>query len=376
MRWTNLAMALVGCVLLAQGQAQAQGQAPAPAQGQAPAQAQGQAPAPAQGQAQAQVNAGDPALLGHWPFEEGYGIFSADKGPYGREAMLHGASWAAGGFGKALRCDGENSFASLPPMPELDGSDELSLSLWVYWEGSGRYPNILSAGWNPGGFMIFVADDYCSFRMGRPGHRANVPGEEWREIEAPIVRGLPKDRWVHIGVSFSRPDIRTYLNGKLAGSAKWDYPVATGGDIQLGHWAGNTTHRGLIDDLRIYKRALSGDEMAELADWTSHAQSGYEIVDDHPVVPEVARWETSDALFVVGEDGQLHSCRLKATADSAERELLSAPAPLPRPASLPLARRPLPAPKPRLSLSTHFRFLIPDPFSVSRRSFIRAVARS
>ncbi|MDD4538958.1 MAG: CIA30 family protein [Lentisphaeria bacterium] len=140
--------------------------------------------------------------------------------------------------------------------------------------------------------------------------------------------GLPKDRWVHIGVSFSRPDIRTYLNGKLAGSAKWDYSVGTDGDILLGRWMGNTTHRGLIDDLRIYKRALSAEEMAELADWTSHAQSDYEIVEDHPAVPEIARWETSNAIFVVGEDGQLHSCRLKATADSAERELLSAPAPL------------------------------------------------
>lgn len=83
MRWTNLAMAMVGCVLLAQAQGQAQGQA------------------------QVQAAEGDPALLGHWPFEEGYGIFSADKGPHGRDAMLHGASWAAGGFGKALRCDGE-----------------------------------------------------------------------------------------------------------------------------------------------------------------------------------------------------------------------------------------------------------------------------
>lgn len=302
MRWTSLAMVMLGCVLLTQGQGWAQ--------------------------EQARTLDNDPALLGHWPFDEGYGVFSADKSPQGNDAMLHGASWVSGGFGKALRCNGENSFVSLPPLPELNGSDELSISLWVYWEGSGRYPNILSAGWNPGGFMIFVSDDSCSFRMGRPGHRAGVPGEQWRETGAPIVSGLPMNRWVHIGVSFSRPDIRTYLNGKLAGSAKWDYPVGTDGDILLGRWYGDKTHQGLLDDLRIYKRALSADEMADLADWTSHAQSGYEIVVEQPAVPEIARWETSSAVFVVGEDAQLHSCRLKATADSAERELLSGPGPL------------------------------------------------
>jgi hypothetical protein len=270
----------------------------------------------------------DPALLGYWPFDEGSGIFSADKGPLGRDAMLHGAAWVSGGFGKALHFNGNDSFASLPAMPELNGSDELSISLWVFWEGSGRYPNILSAGWNPGGFMIFVVDDYCSFRMGRPGHRANVPGETWREIEAPILRGLPKDRWVHIGVSFSRPDIRTYVNGKPAGSAKWDYPVATTGDLQLGRWFGDFTHQGLLDELRIYKRALSAEEMAELADPTSHTQIEYRITQEHLEIPEIARWENDYAIFVIGINGQLLSCRLKATDKEDERELLKSPAPI------------------------------------------------
>lgn len=292
MRWTILMMALLGCALLAQGQALDH----------------------------------DPALLGYWPFEEGYGVFSADKGPLGRDAMLRGASWASGDFGKAVHGNGKNAFVSLPSMPDLNGSDELSLSVWVYWEDGGRYPNILSAGWNPGGFMIFVADDHCSFRMGRPGHRAGAPGQEWREISAPIASSLPKNRWVHIGVTFSRPDICTYLDGKPVGKAKWDYPVATDGEIQLGRWHGDTTHQGLIDELRIYKRALSSDEIAKLADGTSRTKSGYEIKEEKPAMQEIARWETSNAIFTVCEDGQLHSCRLKATADSPERELLSASA--------------------------------------------------
>ena len=33
----------------------------------------------------------------------------------------------------------------------------------------------------------------------------------------------------------------------------------------------------------------------------------------------IAHWKTNNAIFTVCEDGQLHSCRLKATADSPER---------------------------------------------------------
>ena len=144
-------------------------------------------------------------------------------------------SWARGEFGSALRLSGSDSYATLPSMPKLDGSDEMSLAVWVYWEGTGQYPNILTGGtWSPGGFMIFVRNQTCSFRMGRPGQRYGAAGEAWKEASAPFLSDLPMKQWVHLAAVFQRPQLTTYVNGKKVGTAKWDYPVRQSGDMQVG----------------------------------------------------------------------------------------------------------------------------------------------
>ena len=110
----------------------------------------------------------DAALLGRWSFDEGKGVYSANAADPIGDAELRQTSWAKGEFGTALRLNGSDSYAILPAMPKLDGSDEMSLTVWVYWEETGRYPNILTGGtWSPGGFLIFVRDRTCSFQIGR-----------------------------------------------------------------------------------------------------------------------------------------------------------------------------------------------------------------
>jgi len=121
-------------------------------------------------------------LLGWWRFDEGAGVYAANAADPAAEAELHNVSWVAGEFGTALRFNGSDSYATLPSLPELDGAEAMSLAVWVYWEGTGQYPNILTGGtWSPGGFLIFVSNQNCSFRMGRPGHRHGVAGQGWTE---------------------------------------------------------------------------------------------------------------------------------------------------------------------------------------------------
>ncbi len=185
----------------------------------------------------------------------GSGVYSANAVDPAGEAELHNVSWVAGPFGTALRFSGTDSYATLPTLP-LDGSDEMSLAAWVYWEGTGQYPNILSGGtWSPGGFLIFVSNRTCSFRMGRPESRHGAPGEGWTETSSPLLSDLPMKQWVHLAAVFKRPQITTYVNGKQVGSARWDYPVGHRGDIEVGRWSGAASHAGLIDEVRIYRRA-------------------------------------------------------------------------------------------------------------------------
>jgi hypothetical protein len=265
-------------------------------------------------------------LLGCWQFDEGEGVYSANSADPAGEAELHNVSWVKGPFGKALRFAGTDSYVTLPSIAKLDGADRMSVAAWVYGEGTGQYPNVLTGGtWSPGKFLIFVNQQSCSFRMGRPGPRHGVAGEQWTEISAPFLNGLPVKKWVHLAAVFDRPEIITYVNGKKVGSAKWDYPVGHQGDLQVGRWGGTVSHTGLIDDVRIYGRALNAEEVAALANPTGRETAEYQDLGPAKVVAkELVRYETQWATLVVGDNGMLLSLLEKGSG----RELLAEPHPV------------------------------------------------
>jgi len=269
----------------------------------------------------------DPALVGWWKCDEGSGGFCQDSGLGGGEMALSNANWVKGAFGTALKFSGTSSYGTVPEIPELDGANEMTLAAWVLWEGTGSYPNLIHGGtWSPGGFMICVSQDTCYFRMGRPGHRAGAPGQEWRETSAPLLRPIPLRQWVHLAAVFQRPNITTYVNGRKVGQATgWDYPVGQSGDIRFGCWNGETCHNGLLDDLRIYRRALAPDEVAALAAPVGRESAAYEPAgpganDAKTLLSLETRW----ASLAIGDNATVLSLREKGT----NRELLAAPCPI------------------------------------------------
>lgn len=201
-------------------------------------------------------------LVAHWTFDEGQGDVAEDRSGGGNPAEISGAAWAKGEFGTALHFAGTDSYATAGQLPGLDGSNALSVEAWVLWEGRGRYPNIVTGGqWAPGGFMIFVSDQNCSFRMGRPGAQPGEAKPDWQETSAALVSHIETGKWYHLAATFERPVLTTYLNGKKVGSARWDYPVGYRGELEIGRWGGQACHQGLIDEVKIFNRALSPEEV-------------------------------------------------------------------------------------------------------------------
>lgn len=271
-------------------------------------------------------------LLGQWSFTEVMAGISPDASPGARDAELQGATQVAGPFGKALAFAGDGASLVIPEIPALDGSDEMTVSCWVLWQDTGQYPNIVTGGtWSPGGFMIFVNNDTCAFRMGRPGHQAGRAGDKWAETSAPLLNDLEFGRWYHLAATFQRPQIITYVDGKPVGKANWDYPVGHGGDIRVGAWAGKTTHRGLIDELEIHDRALTAEEVqAEFAATEEGRNPGglsptwQPVVEDNDKVPVVATYRTTASELAIDGFGRIAS--LRSLPDG--RELVSTPFPL------------------------------------------------
>lgn len=268
----------------------------------------------------------DPSLVLNLPFDEGSGPLAVDRSPNALEADLSNVQWAKGAFGTAAHFGGTNAFIDLPAVPGLNGAKQFTLSVWATWEDPSlrRYPNLLtSQTWSPGGLMLFVTDSSCSFRLGRPGERAGVPGSKWTETGASLLTSLPQRQWTHLCVTFSLPHLTTYVNGKPVSRVSWPYPVEAE-TLRLGGWFGSVCHNGLLDDLRIYSRALSEIEVVGLADASARTSTAYTLVDESKSAqPLIATFKNRHATLAIDTRGQAVSLRSRTSG----RELLAAPQP-------------------------------------------------
>ena len=264
----------------------------------------------------------DPALRLWLPLDEGAGTLATDRSASQLEAELTNVQWAKGDFGTAAYFTGDQAFADLPPVPDLNGAQQCTISLWTVWEGTGRYPNLLTTRtWSPGGLMLFVNNDACAFRLGRPDQRAGASGSSWTETSVPLLRKLPLQQWTHVCAVFVLPQITTYVNGKAVGQGKWDYPIQADG-LRIGAWSNRVSHKGLISDVRIYSRALTPAEVATLAQDSARTSAAYTLLDESKTPPALAAtFATDHAALAIDVRGRAVSLRSKLSG----RELLERP---------------------------------------------------
>ena len=78
---------------------------------------------------------------------------------------------------------------------------------------------------------------------------------------------LPIGKWTHIAVTLTRGEMRFYFNGKLdrVGPQKKTRPMAQNTNpVHIGSDYDGRYFNGDIDEVRVYNRALSGAEIADL----------------------------------------------------------------------------------------------------------------
>ena len=155
----------------------------------------------------------------------------------------------------------------------------VSISMWVRRLGntgqSTRWSTFLRKAWNNnvsptyGSYsMQFPQGDFSKVAFGT-GHAGSTA-----DLHSPSG-SIPDDTWVHVvGVynpAGAAPQKRLYIGGALSASdtrtTPMIYDTTSAGDLYIGHGGGNMTtyYNGYLDDVRIYNRALSVDEITALA---------------------------------------------------------------------------------------------------------------
>jgi hypothetical protein len=196
-------------------------------------------------------------LVAGWGFNEGAGMSVADASGKGHAGTVSTTSWSgAGKFGGALSFNGASSWVTVADANDLDLSSALTLEAWVR-------PSALGSAWRtvvfkerPGGIVYSL---YANQDAGRP------VGQLWLGSERNAVgsAGLALNAWSHLASTYDGSTLRLYVNGSLVSSTTASGSLAaSSGVLRIG---GNGVwpewFAGLIDEVRIYNRALTAGEI-------------------------------------------------------------------------------------------------------------------
>lgn len=205
----------------------------------------------------------DPHLVGRWTFDGASGTTAADASKHGHNGSLKGGlafekDSAAGRLGKALKLDGKDGMVEVTGYKGVSGVRPRTVAAWIKTKSSRG--EIMSWGQDDFGKMFIFG-----FIRGRIGL---TPGGGYLYMNDPVN----DDAWHHVAVvvvETKRPNlhdhVKLYKDGEPAAIHDIGlldlWPVDTGAalDLRIGRRFG-----GLIDDVRLYDRPLSGDEIKAL----------------------------------------------------------------------------------------------------------------
>lgn len=230
-------------------------------------------------------------LVSHLPLDETTGTIANDVGPGGNDGTLTNFAtppWTLGKIGNAIHfgSSGGTEHINLGSGSSLDNLPAITVSAWIKAEGwlcgsEGTIPDnrgvIVAKGLNPPQGWWFVCSSISAFTDVRKlVFTMKFSGIYLQVKSSDGVINTSGTVWHHVagvwdGSVTSAAGTHVYVNGVDVSSWRQD-PAGTRGDDQTATMiignsddqSMNDTFNGLIDDVRVYNRALSPNEVRQL----------------------------------------------------------------------------------------------------------------
>ena len=220
-----------------------------------------------------------PRPVGHWTLDEGSGTTVADVSGNGNDGTimdnpdLENPTWIDGISGSALEFHGTGvagtggDFIDCGNDASLDITGPISIALWIRPDADDPEGKGTSGG-ETAPMAKATSDWSWQVRYGWGGAPTpymsftfNTSPRAW----ASVGRNLERYEWCHIACSYDGTTLKCYLDGVETDSTPMGEihssadPVLIGSDGWKSDWTGG------IDDVRIYDRGLSADEIVDVA---------------------------------------------------------------------------------------------------------------
>jgi hypothetical protein len=195
-------------------------------------------------------------LVAAYSFNEGSGARVGDSSGNGNNGTgVNGVWTTTGKFGGSLLFNGTDARVTVPDSASLDLTNGMTIEAWIR-------PTVVS-GWQTIATKETSGDItyglFSNSDTNRPSGIVNVAGEK----DTRGASQLPLNTWTHLATTYDGSVIRVFVNGTQVSSRTVGGNMLTStGVLRIG---GNAVwgeyFNGYIDELRIYKRALSVAEV-------------------------------------------------------------------------------------------------------------------
>jgi VCBS repeat-containing protein len=197
-----------------------------------------------------------PGLVAAYSFNEGSGSMLIDRTGLGRTGTVSGATWSpAGRNGGALSFDGVNDIVTIADHSSLDLTTGMTLEAWVRPSTVSNWRTVLVKNVSGGMAYSLFASDVSS----RPAGYVRTTSD--LNASGPMELGI--NAWTHLALTYDGTTLRLYVGGtQVASRAVAGSMVVTTGALTIGgNNLGLGYFQGLIDEVRIYNRALTALEI-------------------------------------------------------------------------------------------------------------------
>ncbi|MCK5474461.1 MAG: LamG domain-containing protein, partial [Candidatus Aenigmarchaeota archaeon] len=223
------------------------------------------------------IYASDPHLVAEWQFDEGSGSVLHDSSGNGNDGTIHGgATWTEGIKGNALSFDGIDDYVKIPYTSILNITQEITIESSIRLKTNTSYGFILSKRNSEYGIMPYELI-YHKKLNGFQFQTKNLSEHSWNfaiDKEPPFV-----DVWYHIVGVFNGSDMILYVNNKKTVGTSVNSLSTNTAYLAIGKDGASNNQEyffhGLIDEVRIYNRALSDEEIKAHYDAIMHPTPAY-----------------------------------------------------------------------------------------------------
>jgi PKD repeat protein len=200
------------------------------------------------------VQTGTNGLVAALGFEEGSGTTVTDVSGSGNHGTVVGATWVTGRYGYGLSF-GPGAYVSIADSASLDLVNGVTMEAWVNPSSLSGWMNLVLKPQGSAG--ICYAFQACSSSGQAPSFGVTPSSSN---LQAPS--GLPLNTWTHVAATYDGATMQIYVNGVSVASRAQTGLLSTSADaLTIGGNPGGENFAGIIDEVRVYNRALSPTEI-------------------------------------------------------------------------------------------------------------------